>query len=595
MKSKSETGLRKTKVKFTNFFSAPPRCKKACMNCRRRKKKCDGNVPVCGTCKVKKYISCWQEAQNPSHSMPILVHSDDYENSDFVRSFVRKYNEFYNWPQTLKAVNCDPEDADPLNNDSVRLSNANLNLEKHQVEISSENNSNNFQGKERIGENDYCNTTPCEEWINELIIPQSLYLGMDFSLDSQGLHFLEFFKIKVSTFITVGPLSSNYLLKTFIPLAVSSKPIQYALASWGGMFIDGKPNIHNYQVYMVKASKLLLMDYDMSTTFSKKDFFVILSFFLIAMSIEICSGDVSQWKTFLEQCKDLIIRQGGIIKILHDFHFSNDIKWMISNLQFHDILSSGTYLNGSILMDEYKTVFGTGKLLETDNYGIDPYQGCNQPIYLLLGDIVTQNIIIKQKQKQLQADLHKLHDDKSQNPFSLNAHRNSFSSKLRITYYEYINHTVKNLREEVEKCQPHELQISQDLSQLELEAHLSLFKLIKYSCELLLLQIEMVPPSSYKLQAILMHALDHIDSIIDTRMIPCLGFPLLMCGMVAYKEEDQEVMKRQIEKLMQTYFVGNMEKIYYIIKEAWKMNTDGNLCFDWAEIANEKGWLLFSC
>ena len=565
--------------------------------------------------------------------MPILVQTDEYDNSDSVGkdSFVQRYNELDNWPQTLQKVNCDPEDAVLLNNGSIRLTNTRLNLETHQVEMYGENNNSNLQGKEKIGENGYCERRPdeerinelivphgennnsnlqgkekigengyCErrpdeERINELIVPQNLYSGINFSLDSQGLHFLEFFKIKVSTLITVGPQSSNYLLKTFIPLAVNSEPIQYALASWGGMFIDGKPNIHNYQVYMVKASKLLLMDYDMSTVFSKKDFFVILGFFLIAMSIEICSGDVSRWETFLEQCKNLIIRQGGIIKILHDFHFSNDIKWMISNLQFHDILSSGTYLNGSILMDEYKTVFRTGKLLETDNYGIDPYQGCNQPIYLLLGDIVSENVIIKQKRKQLQADLHKLHDDKSQNPSSFDTHCNSFSSKLRITYYEYINSSVKNLREEVEKCQPHELQISLGLSQDELEAHLSLFNLIKYSCELLLLQIEMIPPSSYKLQAILMHALDHINSIIDTRMIPCLGFPLLMCGMVAYKKQDQEVMKRQIEKLMQTYFVGNMEKIYCIIKEAWKMNTDGNLCFDWAEIANEKGWLLFSC
>lgn len=529
--------------------------------------------------------------------MPILVPTDEYDNSDSVGkdSFVQRYNELDNWPQTLQKVNCDPEDAVLLNNGSIRLTNTRLNLETHQVEMYGENNNSNLQGKEKIGENGYCERRPDEERINELIVPQNLYSGINFSLDSQGLHFLEFFKIKVSTLITVGPQSSNYLLKTFIPLAVNSEPIQYALASWGGMFIDGKPNIHNYQVYMVKASKLLLMDYDMSTVFSKKDFFVILGFFLIAMLIEICSGDVSRWETFLEQCKNLIIRQGGIIKILHDFHFSNDIKWMISNLQFHDILSSGTYLNGSILMDEYKTVFRTGKLLETDNYGIDPYQGCNQPIYLLLGDIVSENVIIKQKRKQLQADLHKLHDDKSQNPSSFDTHCNSFSSKLRITYYEYINSSVKNLREEVEKCQPHELQISLGLSQDELEAHLSLFNLIKYSCELLLLQIEMIPPSSYKLQAILMHALDHINSIIDTRMIPCLGFPLLMCGMVAYKKQDQEVMKRQIEKLMQTYFVGNMEKIYCIIKEAWKMNTDGNLCFDWAEIANEKGWLLFSC
>ena len=291
-------------------------------------------------------------------------------------------------------------------------------------------------------------------------------------------------------------------MTTFIPLAVSSEPIQYALASWGGMFVDGKRNIHNYQVYMVKASKLLLMNYEMSTALSKNDFFVVLGFFLIAMSIEICSGDVSRWKSFLEQCKNLIIRQGGIIKILHDFQFSNDIKWMISNLQFHDILSSDTYLHGSILMDEYKTVFRTGKLLETDNYGIDPFQGCNQPIYLLLGDIASENIIIKQKNKQLQADLYKLRDDKSNKPTSFES-CNSFSSKLRITYYEYVNSRVKYLREQVEKCQPHDLRLSQDLSQNELDAHLDLFELIKYSCELLLLQMEMVPPSSYKVQTIL--------------------------------------------------------------------------------------------
>lgn len=492
-----------------------------------------------------------------------------------------------NWPQSLLASNCDSRDVESLD-DSNRCFDISLSPEDQQINLFYERVNDESPGKELI-----CESTLNEEWINELVLPRCFYSGLNFGLDNRGLHFLEFFEIEVSKLITVGPQSSNYLLKTFIPLAASSEPIQYALASWGGMFVDGKRNIRNYKVYMVKASKLLLMNYDMTTVLNKKDFFVVLSFFLIAMSIEICSGDIYRWKGFLEQCKNLIIRQGGIIKILHDFQFSNDIKWMISNLQFHDILSSDTYLSGSVLMDEYRTVFRTGKLLETDNYGIDPYQGCNQPIYLLLGDIVSENIKIKQKKKQLQADLNKLRDDKSNYPTSFDC--NSFSSKLRITYYEYVNSRVKDLREQVEKCQPHDLRVSQDLSQNELEAHLDLFELIKYSCELLLLQMEMVPPSSYKVQATLMYSLDKIDRIVDSRMIPCLGFPLLMCGMVAYKEEDQQTMSKQIENLMKTYCVGNMERIYCIIKEAWEKNTDGNICFDWAEITTEKGWLLFSC
>lgn len=548
-------------------------------------------VPICGTCKIKRYRTCWKSIQEPGNDIPDLV---DLENLGSASGGAEDNNliSLSNGSELSNGFNCEPDEPGLYDDNNMGIFDTNLSLERYLEEHFNEVVENISKSKMELCANNTIHSFSDEEWSNDLKISRSLYSGINFSLDDQGIRFLEFFKNKVSALITVGPQSSNYLLKTLIPLASNSEPIQYALASWGGMFIDGKPNIHNYQVYMVKASKLILMKYNMSTEFSKNDFFVVLCFFLIAMSIEICSGDTLRWKNFLEQCKHLVIKQGGIIKILHNFNFSNDIKWMISNLQFHDILSSDTYLNGSILMDEYKTVFKTGKLLETDNYGIDPYQGCNQPIYLLLGDIVNENIIIKQKKKQLEADLFKI---QSQEPSSLNEHSNSFNAKLRIKYYEYVNTRVKGLREEVEKCQPHEIRVSLDLTQNDLEAHLALFSLIKYACELLLLQIESIPPSSNRLQTILIHALDHIDRIIDTRMIPCLGFPLLMCAIVAYKEEDQVTMRRQIERLMQTYFVGNMEKIYCVINEAWKINKEGNLCIDWAEIAKGKGWLLFSC
>lgn len=419
--------------------------------------------------------------------------------------------------------------------------------------------------------------------------------GITFNLSSQGSRYLEFFQLEVSRLITVGPRSSNYLLKTFLPLAAVNEPILYALVSWGGMFIDGKPNSNNYKRYMLKACKLLLEKHDMSKEFDKEEFFTILSFFLIAMSVEICSGDVSHWRLFLEKCKDLIKQHGGIKKVLQDFHFSNDIKWMISDLQFHDLLCSDTSLNGSSLMKEYRTIFLGGRLLETDNYGVDPYQGYNQPIYLILGEILDTKVSIKAMERQLEIDLLNEHNSELKNTDIFDTHIDCKCSTLRLEYYNHISSRVNKLRAEIVACQLQRGQMTQDLEEIDMASHIILFELTKYSCEIDLLQIEKIPPSSYKLQAIFISASNCLDKLIGTRMIPCLGFPLLMCGMIAYKAEDQKSMRTRMENILQTYAVGNMEKIYCIIKEAWKQNTDGNMCLDWAEISREKGWLLFSC
>ncbi|CUM68632.1 uncharacterized protein PRCAT00006359001 [Priceomyces carsonii] len=420
-------------------------------------------------------------------------------------------------------------------------------------------------------------------------IPLSLPYGT-IQLVGQGSQFLKYFRFNVSRLITIGPLSSNYLLKTFLPMAASNVPLQYALASWGGLFIDGKLNFKNYQQFMLKASKLLLGAYDIHGELDKHDFMIVFTFFLIGTSVEICSGDVKHWRLLFRQCQELIKRQGGIIKVLEKYNFSNDIKWMLSNLQFHDLLSSDTFVNGSDFLKDYKSVFKGAKLLELDDYGVDPFQGICQPIYMILGDLINMNVLFKKRWLEICDDDIDILGSGDSNISS----RTKFL-QLRSDYFSFVDKSVADLRGAINKCEPPNLRSFCNLNGDELNSHLSLFQLMKHVCNLYLNHIEKIPPCSFKLQSTLLCSLQEVEKLMYSEMVPCLGFPLLICGMTAVTVEDRQFILETIKKLICRYPVGGITKVLNLIEEIWERNPDGLLCIEWASIACERGWLLFSC
>lgn len=80
----------------------------------------------------------------------------------------------------------------------------------------------------------------------------------------------------------------------------------------------------------------------------------------------------------------MLIRSfGGLARVSEMFNHSNDIKWLISHFQFHDIVSSHALLRGTMYpIEEYQAV-----LPEDPNYGIDPLQGIAAPVYYLIGEV----------------------------------------------------------------------------------------------------------------------------------------------------------------------------------------------------------------
>lgn len=406
------------------------------------------------------------------------------------------------------------------------------------------------------------------------------------ALSDEAFLYLNYFKDIVSEHITVTPAgSSNHLLTTFIPLAAENESIKYALISWGGLFIGRKINLHNYRSYMVKAAKYALKIPSVSLGLTKDLFFTYLSFLLIAMSIEICSGEVFYWHVFLDRAKQLIKERRGIANVLSEFLNTNEIKWLISNLQFHDILNSGSMSKGCEFMDDYKSAFREEKLLEINNYGVDPFQGCIQPIYLLLGDIMNLKASIKEKKVEFE-EAYIIGDTQD-------CRKRLFD--VRQTFYRLTLKKITQLKEAVSNCEPHNLSYIFTLSQKERELHCALFELVKISCHLLLRQIENIPPVSYGLQRLLFESFPYIDRLLNSSLVPCIGFSLLMCASVAYTKEEQEAIDEYIQVLLSKYIVGNIRRVYEVIQGIWKEIGDGEKCVDWSELVEKKGWILFCC
>lgn len=407
------------------------------------------------------------------------------------------------------------------------------------------------------------------------IPPEYIHLEFHyaFSLDDQGVRFLEYYREKYCTFISIGTDSLNYFLKTFLNLAATNESILYALTAWGGFYFElnkVKSDFTKPWSYMQKAAKLMCAQVgDELTPRNNDDFFVLFAFYLIFIGIEVCTGDVRHWGGFLKQCSAMIRAHGGLKSVCSAFSNCNDIKWLISDFQFHDMLSSNALMKGTLFsITEYEAV-----LPEDSNYGIDPLQGTIGPIYNLLGDIGNAKVELRRKWNQLDV----------------------LDLPSRIEYYRQVEETNCSFRRQIDACVPSETHmriLAEDPAETELQ--MALFDLYIGVCRIqLALQIMQVPPLSIEQQKLLVEALQVIDMLLPTRVKVSLSMLLLVCGLMCCTEHDRAEMRSRFRTLLQDYEIGNFQRIVETVEEAWARNPRGNRVVDWAELAERKGWNLY--
>ena len=399
------------------------------------------------------------------------------------------------------------------------------------------------------------------------------------NLSSEHLEYLEYYSNCYCSSISIGLLTSNYFIKTFLQLASSNEAIMYSLVSWGCLM---KQSREEAKPYLNKAAKMMIKYVGSPKERGKDEVFALMAFYLIAIGWEVCSGDTKNWYDLMIQLKDLFDDHGGFSALLHTYMQNNDIQWLISDYQFHDILSSKALQNGTLFpMDEYRSA-----LKENYSYGIDPLQGCLRPLYFILGDIINDQVALRREWAEIEQLVQSAASSSESMEHAINRRLDFYNNCQALS--EMYETRVHNFTL-AESCTASLITDSDDV-----EMHMMLFELYLNVCLIYIGNyISKLPTNSVKQQTLLLKCLKHIDFLLETRMKVSLTFLLLMVGILSVTPADRHAMTQRFKMLRQKSCDTTLSKIIEIVHESWELNPDGLLPVDWADIACSRGWDLY--
>lgn len=413
-------------------------------------------------------------------------------------------------------------------------------------------------------------------------IPQSPKSVYSLYLDDDGIRFVEHYEKIFTSVLSLGFDNSHYFINTFLKLANDNEIILYTIASLGGLLLecinkdDGYQKIINRDSklkYMKKANDILNFKYKDKFGSNKEDFFILISFYLLMLSYEICSGDTSKWYLYFLKCKELFDNFGGLAKVMQKFNYSNDIKWLISDFQFHDVVNSTGVKNGTL----YSTELYNELSQCYSGYGIDPFQSVAGPLYLILGKINNCYVELNNQYEII----NNLEDSKQKR-------------KLRHEHFNLVELKAQQLTSELDNSAPHHEHIQLLLNDVnELENQMTFFELLNLTCKIHLNStIRQLPPKSFEQQNLLIQCFDRMEILLDSKMLTALPIVFTVCGITSVTKDDRDFMRQCIKNSLLDYKLGNYKNIVELIYEAWDRNPNGDLTLNWHTLASEKGWHL---
>lgn len=425
--------------------------------------------------------------------------------------------------------------------------------------------------------NDYSN-------LKELLDQRTTSLDTELSsiadLDTEGLVFFECYRTTYCNFVSIGLQLLNYFNKTFIWLGSRCAGVAYALTAWGGFYLElskPKSDFTRPWSYMQRAAKSMYEEMGPDLKPQTKDQLLnIFGFYLIFIGIEVCTGDVRNWRGLMKQCKDIIESYGGPILLSRAFNDSNDIKWLLYNFCFHDILSSHTLTEGTTFpVSEYEAV-----VFPDASYGIDPLHGIVTPVYMIFGHIGNHKARLARQWEEVERQL---------------ANDAPDAEFLREQYYEQVQRVSEEIEAKINDCKPNQthLDLLKD-SPADYDIHVRLFELYLYACRSqFATSIQKLPQCAISQQQILLKSLRLLDSLLLTQVRVALSLLILICGLLCCTKRDRTRMTSLFRMHSHQYQIGNLQRVEETVLEAWEMCPDGAACLDWADLVRSKNWHLY--
>lgn len=551
------------------------RSKAGCVFCRTRKKKCDEQRPVCGLCATRD-LKCQyptseriQKGRNPKSVLPIPERHPLLEAVSQREISTESTDE--GLPNRAVAVssrlNMSPTLLDVLA--------AALPEIPRFVEVDDEGHPLDRE-LASPSERSLSWDTP-----NYLIEPSNPFRLV---LDERSMRLVSYFQQEVVKFVSISPHAiQNQFENVYMSVAAQDESVLGLLATWGALFIDG-PNSESYKMHLDQARHIANRKLE-SDSLSDMDRFVLLCFYAGTAGIGICAGDTSEWYELLRLCVKIMGHFGSVRAFLERFNFLNQAKCIVANLQYHDVMSSISMKNGTLLdMSEYAAVFED----ESDfTYGVDPLQGCIHPVFLLLGEIINANAELTREKAVIEDELTELAASDTPDHEQLQK-----TTQKRLQHYFKASRTASDLMNKVDACVPKSNQQC-FLDAKELDEHLTLFEAFRNTCKLqILIYIQGLLVRAPEVQLILVDTFKLIDILIASPLRPAISMVLLMCGLCCCYPADRAQIKSQFLQLQSHYQVFNVNKIQQIVEQSWIINPDGDKTVNWAEMCETLGWIL---
>ena len=399
-------------------------------------------------------------------------------------------------------------------------------------------------------------------------------------LDAEAILFYETYKSQYCNLISVGLPWLNYFIKTFVGQAQQCTGVAYAIVAWGGFFLElQKPKCDFIRpwVYMQKAAKAMCEQLGPELKLTKKESLISLfSFYLVFVGIEVCTGDVHNWRGFMNQCFDLIQLYHGPVSLSKAFDNCNDIKFLLSNFCLHDILSSRALTERTFFpMSQYEAIVSASA-----TYGLDPLHGIVGPVYLIFGHIGNHKAALDRQWEDVHQKLVKNHPE---------------AETAREKYYDEVDRVTNAINVKMKACKPSpvHLELLKEHPKTR-DVQLGLFELYMYTCQMQLgMSIQKLPLNAVSQQRLLLKAQKLLDVLLEAPVKVSLSLLILVCGILCCTERDRTRMTSVFRRLLNQYKIGNLQRIEETVIEAWELSPEGTMCLDWAELVSAKNWQLF--
>lgn len=431
-------------------------------------------------------------------------------------------------------------------------------------------------------------------------------------LEPAGVHLYNYYRSHLAQIVSIAPTRQNYYLQVFLPMAHQHSGILHGIIAWSAHHLsitaeNGDTEGHRDQKYLELANRYTLESLQRlrEDQAAGDSFLWSLAQVLILCAAEICQGDVNKWKVFLKFGAELIEQHVGkdVCKVFSHRSTARQMPgldsttryWLLANFIYHDIMcSQGTFFP----TEQYRRALSRQDgseleildLIPDEELGklhLDPLNGINRPVLLLLGDI--NNLTRKMKQGPL--------------PFNKDH-----------PHFKTFMEEALNLEAGLHQIVPNNLDL--ELYQESPDDHelcLQLFKLMQ-TAALIHLKTTCLRYSKYsmEIQFLWTRLSESLGLVLGSKLEASLCFPMFICGITCIDHDQRHLMEDRFNDIMQRYKCYNFQRARMIVRKIWKHEYADSPSFrgsaasstssgddetnfdlsnkDWYDIVDDMGW-----